>query len=224
MQAAFLLYPGFTALDAIGPFQVLASAPGVDPVFVAKQPGPIASDTPACSLMAQRSLVETQRPEIVVVPGSLSGFQGVMEDTETLDWLRATSAHATYVTSVCTGSLLLAAAGLLDGRAATTHWAARELLVELGATVATERVVDLGQIITSTGVSSGIDMALHLVRRIEGDDVARAVQLGIEYDPQPLFGTGAIERCPPALVATVRTALHDRGARWISTPASNNYQ
>ena len=224
MQAAFLLYPGFTTLDAIGPFQVLASAPGVDPVFVAKQPGPIASDTPACSLMAQRSLAEMQAPEIVVVPGSLTGFQDVIEDTETLDWLRATSAYATYMTSVCTGSLLLAAAGLLDGRAATTHWAAREFLAEQGATVATERVVDLGQIITSAGVSSGIDMALHLVRRIDGDDVARAVQLGIEYDPQPPFDTGAIERCPPALVATVRTALQNRGARWVPTPASHSFQ
>lgn len=222
MQAAVLLYPGFTALDAIGPFQVLASAPGVEPVFVAKQPAAITSDTPACSLMAQRSLAQIQRPEVVVVPGSLSGFQDVMDDAETLDWLRATSVHATYVTSVCTGSLLLAAAGLLDGRAATTHWAARELLAELGAAVATERVVDLGQIITSAGVSSGIDMALHLVRRIDGDDAARAVQLGIEYDPQPPFDTGAMDRRRPALMGKVRTALHDRGAQWISTPASDS--
>src|SRR5579875_2188300 len=122
MQAAFLLYPGFTALDAVGPFQVLASAPQVAPIFVAKQPGAIPSDTPTCSLVAQRSLAETQRPEIVVVPGSLISFQEVMNDTETLDWLRTTSGHATYMTSVCTGSLLLAAAGLLDGRKAATHW------------------------------------------------------------------------------------------------------
>src|ERR1700733_3265671 len=193
MQAAFLLYEGFTPLDAIGPFQVLAAAPGIEPVFVAERPGSVDSDAPPCAVAAQRSFDEVPAPAIVVVPGSLTSFQALLEHEPPLAWLRGAHEHAQFVTSVCTGSLLLAAAGLLEGRPAATHWAARHLLSRFGAIPATERVVRSGKIITAGGVSAGIDMALRLVAEINGSQLARAVQLAIEYAPEPPFDSGSRE-------------------------------
>ncbi|MBA2303299.1 MAG: DJ-1/PfpI family protein [Acidobacteria bacterium] len=215
MQVAFLLYDGFTPLDAIGPFQVLASMPAAEPVFVAERAGPITSDSPRCTIIAQLSLDQVAAPEIVVVPGSLTSFHDLFQHEPLLDWLRRVHEQARLTTSVCTGSLLLAAAGLLDGLPATTHWLARDLLATFGTTVVPERVVDTGRIITAAGVSSGIDMALRVVQRIHGDDVARAVQLGIEYDPDPPFDSGSKENAPPAIVAAVSASLARRGAAWI---------
>lgn len=165
MQIAFLLYKGFTSLDAVGPYQVLAAMPGAEPIFVAEEAGPVHSDS-GCSIVAGQSLAEAIRPQVVVVPGSLTSFTTMMRHQPVLDWLRDVSAHAEYMTSVCTGSLLLASAGLLSGRKATTHWAARGLLAALGVTVVPDHVVDTGEVITAAGVSAGIDMALHLARRI----------------------------------------------------------
>jgi transcriptional regulator GlxA family with amidase domain len=220
MQVAFMLYEGFTALDAIGPFQVLASMPEARPVFVAKRSGPVRSDSAACSIVAELSLEEVSSPDIVVVPGSLVAFQQVVRDDTILDWLRSCHRQAQFTTSVCTGSLLLGAAGMLDGLPATTHWLARELLAGFGATVVPERVVETGNIITAAGVSSGIDMALRLVQRIHGDEVARAVQLGIEYDPQPPFDSGSKEKADPTTIALVAAAMAGRGAEWILDPGA----
>ena len=195
MQAAFLLYEGFTPLDVIGPFQVLAAAVGIEPVFVAELPGSV--------------------PDIVVVPGSLTSFRALSGHEPTLAWIRSTHEHARFVTSVCTGSLLLAAAGLLVGKPASTHWAARDLLLGFGAIPTPERVVKSGKIITAAGVSAGIDMALHLVAETHGSQMARAVQLGIEYAPDPPFNSGSKESAPTDLVAAVTAALARRGANWI---------
>ena len=217
MQIAFLLYEGFTPLDAVGPYQVLAAMPGAAPIFVAEQAGPVRSDS-GCEITARQTLAETVRPDIVVVPGSLASFTRMMRHQPVLSWLQDTAGHAEYVTSVCTGSLLLAAAGLLRRRKATTHWAARGLLAGLGVTVVPDRVVDTGQVITAAGVSAGIDMALHLARRIRGDDTARAIQLAIEYDPAPPFGSGSAEKARPETAVAVLAGLAARGADWVSEP------
>jgi transcriptional regulator GlxA family with amidase domain len=215
MQAAFLLYEGFTPLDVIGPFQVLAATAGLEPVFVAERAGSVDSDSPPCAVAAQLSFDEVPAPDIVVVPGSLTSFQALFEHEPTLAWLRGAHEHARFVTSVCTGSLLLGAAGLLEGRPASTHWAARHLLPRFGAIPATERVVQSGKIITAGGVSAGIDMALRLVAETYGSQVARAVQLGIEYAPEPPFDSGSSEGAAADLVAAVLAGLARRGADWI---------
>ena len=220
MQIAFLLYEGFTPLDAVGPYQVLAALPGAVAVFVAEQAGPVRSDS-GCSIVAELPLAEAVSPDIVVVPGSLTSFTDAARNESIVAWLREVSAGAQYMTSVCTGSLLLAAAGLLAGRTTTTHWAARGLLAELGVAVVPERVVDTGRVITAAGVSAGIDMALQLARRTHGDDIARAIQLGIEYDPAPPFDSGSAEKASPSTTRAVLAGLSSRGAQWLpGQPAS----
>ena len=214
MQIAFLLYEGFTPLDAVGPYQVLAALPGTVAVFVAEQAGPVRSDS-GCSIVAKLPLADISSPDIVVVPGSLTSCTDAARNDSIVGWLREVSAGAQYMTSVCTGALLLAAAGLLTGRTATTHWAARGLLADLGVAVVPERVVDTGRVITAAGVSAGIDMALQLARRTHGDDVARAIQLGIEYDPAPPFDSGSAEKASPATVRAVLAGLSSRGAQWL---------
>ena len=142
---------------------------------------------------------------MIVVPGGW-GTRALMEDERVLGWLRAAHQTSTWTTSVCTGSLLLAAAGILDGLEATTHWMSLEVLSRYGATPVSRRVVEQGKVITAAGVSSGIDMALTLAARIAGEDVAQAIQLGIEYDPQPPFDSGSVEKAPAAIVELVRAA------------------
>jgi putative intracellular protease/amidase len=196
MKIAILLYDGFTALDAIGPYEVLSRLPGAETSFVATQPGAVVTDTRIVSLNVERSLAEMPDPDVVVVPGG-PGEVAARAGGPALEWLRAVHATTSWTTSVCTGSLILAAAGLLDGLPATTHWLAREELRSLGAEPTPERVVFAGEkIVTAAGVSAGIDMALALAARIAGDEVAQAIQLGIEYDPQPPFDAGAPEKVP----------------------------
>jgi putative intracellular protease/amidase len=205
MQIAFLLYPGFTALDAIGPYDVLNRLPGAEVVFVAEQPGPITTEAGSLSLVATHSLEQVSAPDILVVPGGY-GNRGLLEHRPLLDWLAAAHEATTWTTSVCTGALLLAAAGVLDGIPATTHWLQFDTLARLGAQPVAERVVEHGKIVTAAGVSAGIDMALTLAQRIAGDRVAQAIQLGIEYDPAPPFDAGSPEKAPPEVVELVRSA------------------
>ena len=208
MDVAIPLYERFTALDAVGPYEVLSRIPGARVHFVAAQPGPVRTETGMLSLIADRALGDVPHPEIVVVPGGL-GNRELLEDEALLDWLREAHAHTLWTTSVCTGALLLAAAGLLEGVEASTHWAARDVLAGLGARPVTDRVVERGKIITAAGVSAGIDMALLLTARIGGDDLARAIQLGIEYDPQPPFDSGSAENAPPHLRALVEQVARE---------------
>ena len=206
MQVAYLLYDRFTALDIIGPHDVLKSVPGNESIFVAEQAGPVRNESDTLSLVADASIDEVRSPEIVVVPGGF-GTRVLLDHQPLLSWLRQVHETSTWTTSVCTGSLLLAAAGLLKGAPATTHWLARDLLEELGAVPVPARVVEHDKIVTAAGVSSGIDMALGLVQRINGDEVAQAVQLGIEYDPEPPLDAGSPEKAPEPIVELVTAAF-----------------
>ncbi|MFF9867179.1 DJ-1/PfpI family protein [Streptomyces sp. NPDC013953] len=200
MQIAFLLYDGFTALDAVGPFEMISHLPGAETVLVAKEAGPVRNDQGNLALVADRSLAEVTRPDIVLVPGT-GDWEPVVRDEETLAWLRTADATSTWTTSVCTGALILGAAGLLEGRRATTHWLSLDELKAYGAEPAEERVVTDGKYVTAAGVSAGIDMGLHLLGRIAGDRHARTVQLITEYDPQPPYDAGSPAKAPAEIVA-----------------------
>ncbi|PWI14080.1 glutamine amidotransferase [Streptomyces sp. Act143] len=204
MQIAIVLFDRFTALDAVGPYETLGRLPDAETVFVAERTGPVRTDTGHLALTADKSLAEVPNPDIVIVPGG-PGQTPQMENPVLLDWLRAADATSTWTTSVCTGSLLLAAAGLLAGRRATSHWLALDVLKQYGAEPTGERVVLDGKYVTAAGVSSGIDMGLTLLGRIAGDEHAQAVQLLTEYDPQPPYDAGSPEKAPAHLVAEFRT-------------------
>jgi putative intracellular protease/amidase len=203
MNIAILLYDRFTALDAIGPYEVLSRLPGAEAVFVASEAGPVTTDNGMLTLIAEQSIAEAPAPDIVLVPGG-PGEVAARAGGPALEWLRGVHETTTWTTSVCTGSLILAAAGLLDGRRATSHWLALEALRELGAVPVSERVVFDGKIVTGAGVSAGIDMSLTLAERIAGAEVAQAIQLGIEYDPQPPFDAGSPSKAPAEIVDALR--------------------
>ncbi|MGH2865752.1 MAG: DJ-1/PfpI family protein [Solirubrobacteraceae bacterium] len=203
MNIAIVLYDGVTALDAIGPYEVLSRLPGANVLFVAVQKGPVMTDKGMLTLIASSSLEELPAPDVVLVPGG-PGEALQRVGSPVLEWLRVADQSTTWTTSVCTGSLILAAAGLLDGRRATSHWLALEELARLGAQPVEERVVFDGKLVTGAGVSAGIDMALSLAARIAGDTVAQAIQLGIEYDPQPPFRAGSPATAPAEVVELLR--------------------
>jgi putative intracellular protease/amidase len=213
MQIAILIFDRLTALDAVGPYEVLSRMPGADVRFVAAEPGPKATENGVLSLVADHSLSAVPNPEIVVVPGGF-GTRALLDDEQLLGWIRAVHETSRWTTSVCTGSLLLGAAGLLEGLRATSHWLQLERLREFGAEPTSERVVEQGKVITAAGVSSGIDMALRLAQKIGGDDLAQAIQLGIEYDPQPPFDAGSPDKAPRHIVEMVRgsAARQESGA------------
>jgi len=200
MQIAFLIYEGLTALDIVGPYEVLSQIPGADVRFVAKRPGSIKVDSGAFSIGTDHQLSDVPRPEVFVVPGGVAGTFAAAKDPEILDWVLEAHAHSRYSTSVCTGSLILGAAGLLKDTNATTHWAAKTLLEQTGATYTEERVVVADKIITAAGVSAGIDMALYLMAELVGPDLAKVAQLSIEYDPDPPFDAGSPAKAGDAIV------------------------
>ncbi|AKJ09403.1 glutamine amidotransferase [Streptomyces incarnatus] len=204
MQIAIVVYDRFTALDAVGPYEILSRLPGAETVFVAERTGPVRTDTGALAVTADQALDEVRGPDLLVVPGG-PGTVDQLKNPALLDWLRAADATSTWTTSVCSGSLLLAAAGLLRDRRATSHWAALDLLKEFGAAPTGDRVVTDGKYVTAAGVSAGIDMALTLTGRIAGDEHAQAVQLLTEYDPQPPYDAGSPHKAPAHLVEELRT-------------------
>lgn len=199
MQVAVVLYRGFTALDMVGPFEVLAFVPGIEMVLVADRPGPVADETGLLGVTATAGFEEVPQPDVVVVPGG-PGQVDQMADGPLHDWLRAVDRTTSWTTSVCTGSLILAAAGLLVGRRATTHWLALDQLAQFGVAPAAERVVIDGHYMTGAGVSAGIDMGLTLVGRLAGDHAAQLRQLSIEYAPQPPYDAGSRRTAPSAVV------------------------
>ena len=205
MDIAIALYDRFTALDAIGPYEVLSRLPGARVSFAAVRSGPVRTDNGMLTVLAERSLQEIPAPDIVLVPGG-PGEVAARAGGEMLGWLRRAHLHSTWTSAVCTGSLVLAAAGLLDGVPATTHWLAMDDLAALGALPTSRRVVFEGKIVTAAGVSAGIDMALALAERIAGERIAQAIQLGIEYDPQPPLDAGSPERAPAEVVAMLRAS------------------
>lgn len=204
MRIVFFLYEGLTTLDIIGPHDVLSRLPEAEAISVGKTRGPFMADTGALGLTATHTIDEVDAADVLVVPGGLEGTFAAAADPETTDWVRAVSEGATWTTSVCTGSLILGAAGVLAGKRATTHWAAIDALAGYGATpVDDERVVFDGDVVTAAGVSSGIDMALTLAARLVDDDFAKALQLAIEYDPQPPFDTGSRQKAGDEIAALV---------------------
>jgi putative intracellular protease/amidase len=207
MQIAFLVYEGMTTLDLIGPYEALHLVPDADVRFVAKQLGELRVDSKAFGIVVDHTLADVQRPDVFVVPGGAAGTLAAAQDGEILSWVREAHEHTSWTTSVCTGSLILGAAGILQGKRATTHWAAVGMLEAHGASYTAERVVEDGKVITAAGVSSGIDMALGLAARLTDDDTARAIQLGIEYDPQPPFDAGSPEKAGPHVTELAKAML-----------------
>lgn len=207
MQLAIVLYPGFTALDFIGPYEVLRNLPDTEVRFVWHEPGPVTADSGALIVGATHSFDETPSPDVILVPGGPSTMEHA-RDEKVLDWVRRADATSTWTTSVCSGSLILAAAGLLKGKRATSHWGTLPMLKAFGVTpVGDERIVDEGKLVTAAGVSAGLDMAMWLAGQIGGEARARAIQLAIEYDPQPPFDSGHMSKASAATKATAAAFL-----------------
>jgi putative intracellular protease/amidase len=203
MNITILVFDGITALDAVGPYEVLRSVPGWDVTFVGKAPGEVRTDVGSLGLVADAGIAEHREADILLVPGG-AGNRPLLDDAEVLDWVREVDQGTKWTTSVCTGSLVLGAAGLLEGRRATGHWCYLDPLTAYGAAPEIGRWVEDGKYLTAAGVSAGIDMALHLVGQEAGPEVAQAIQLGIEYDPQPPFDAGSPTKAPAELVEMLR--------------------
>jgi transcriptional regulator GlxA family with amidase domain len=207
MQIAIMVYPGFTALDFIGPYEILRNLPDAEVRFVWHEPGPIAADSGVLLVGATHSFDETPSPEIVLVPGGMATFEHA-RDEKVLEWVRRAHETSTWTTSVCSGSAILAAAGLLKGKRATSHWSVVPMLKPFGVTpVGNERIVQEGSIVTCAGVSAGLDMALWLTGQIVGESKAKAIQLAIEYDPQPPFDSGHFSKASASTIAMATAAL-----------------
>ena len=206
MQTVVLLYPDMTALDAIGPYELLARLPYSTLTFAAETAGPITTDTGFLTLVAERSIADVPAADLLLIPGG-PGDAAVRENPKVLEEIRRLHAVTRFTTSVCTGSLILGAAGLLDGLRATTHWTQLETLRSYGAEPTPERVVEQDKLVTAAGVSAGIDLALRLTQKLTDDDFAQALQLGIEYDPHPPFDTGSPPKAPPHIVELVRASM-----------------
>ncbi len=204
MQLAILLFERLTALDAIGPYEVLQRLPGMEVTFVGVETGAVRTENGFLGLEVDRTLDEVRSPDVLLVPGGI-GTRALLDDATVLDWIRDVHTRTTFTTSVCTGSLVLAAAGLLDGLTATTHWSVRDELAGLGAVPVPDRVVEHldHRLLLAAGVSSGIDMALRLSELLVDADAARAMQLMVEYDPQPPFDSGALEKATPEILERV---------------------
>jgi len=209
MNIAIPVFDGLTALDAVGPAEVLSRLPDANVRFIAARTGPVRTDTGALTIVAELAFDQLVNPEVVVVPGG-QVTRKLVDDERILGWLQRAHEGSEWTTSVCTGSLLLAAAGILDGLKATTHWLALDLLARYGAHPVSERVVKQGKVITAAGVSAGIDMALALSADIAGEQVAQAIQLSIEYDPQPPFDCGSPANAPKEIVERLRAAARSR--------------
>jgi len=204
MQIAAVLFPKITALDIVGPYEVLQRLPGASVVFVGHELGTVRTENGFLGLSVDKVFEDVDRPDVVIVPGGF-GSRALMDDDRVLDWLRSVHTTSRFTTSVCTGSLVLGAAGLLEGLTATTHWSVLAQLEELGATPTEQRVVEHldERVITAAGVSSGIDMALRLSELLVDDIAAQAMQLMVEYDPQPPFDSGALSKASPEVVQRV---------------------
>lgn len=215
MQIAIVLYPGFTSLDFIGPYEVLRWLPDAQVRFVWREPGPITADSGVLVVGATHSFDETPTPDVILIPGGMTTIEHA-RDEKLLDWVRAAHRTATWTASVCSGSVILGAAGLLTGRRATSHWMALAALKTFGATaVGDERIVHEGDIVTCAGVSAGIDLGLWLAGQIGGEGRAKAIQLSMEYDPQPPFDSGHTSKAS-AQTKAAATALM---AKELAKPA-----
>jgi len=209
MQIAIALYPGFTALDAIGPYAVFTNLPGADVVLCAERRGRLLDDNKLLDLEISHTFDDVVEPDVILVPGGLVTRRIAAEGGPIVDWVKAVHPVTTWTTSVCTGALVLGAAGVLDGLRATTHWIAYDALRSYGAEPTEERVVIEGKVATAAGVSAGIDLALTLVDRMQGPEVSQAIQLGIEYDPQPPHDAGAPSKAPAPIRELVTAVMRE---------------
>jgi putative intracellular protease/amidase len=209
-KIGLVLYPQFTALDIVGPFQTLVDVPGLDVFFIAETAGPVMDHTGRLTLNATYTFSEIEALDVVVVPGGFAD-RVLDENNAVVQFVKRIHPTTQWTTSVCTGSIFLAYAGILNGIAATTHWGSYDRLTALGAIATDQRVVHTGKIITAAGVSSGIDMGLVLVAQLAGEETAKAIQLAIEYDPQPPFDSGSPAKATPELVALVSEIFSQRG-------------
>jgi transcriptional regulator GlxA family with amidase domain len=207
VQIALALYPGLTVLDVVGPYQVLSNLPGTEVVVCAGEQGRLTDDNGLLHFNVEHTFADVPAPDVLLVGGGLGTRTLMHEGSDIVEWIRASHPTTTWTTSVCTGSLLLGAAGVLEGKRASTHWNAVSHLESFGATYVEDRVVVDGKVITAAGVSAGIDMALTLVDRLQGPEVAQAIQLAIEYDPQPPFDAGSVPKAPADVVALVRAVM-----------------
>lgn len=213
MDIAILLYEGITALDAVGAYEVLSRVPNAQVKFVDREKGSKRSDTGFLSLTADYDFTEITTTDILLVPGSSTHTAKVMSDKPTLEWVKTIDQTTKWTTSVCSGALILAAAGLLKGKPASTHWIAREMLEKFGAVSGSERVVEAGKYITAAGVSASIDMGLYLAGKIAGEEIAKMIQLTIEYDPQPPFDSGSLEKASARSIGEARKNLMRQAAK-----------
>jgi transcriptional regulator GlxA family with amidase domain len=202
-QIAILLFEEFDVMDVAGPYEVLRWLPNASVSFVSTARGPIRSEGGGLALVADKLLSDVPHPDVVIVPGG-GGELRARDDAQIVEWLRAAQASDVWVVSVCTGALLLGAAGVLRGKRATTYWMALDELAKFGATPVRERYVFDGRVVTSAGVSAGIDMALALAATLRSPEVAQAIQLGIEYAPKPPFNTGSPATAPAAMVSQLQ--------------------
>lgn len=206
-QIAIVVYPGFTALDFIGPYEVLRNLPDAEVRFVWHEPGPVIADSGVLVIGATHSFDETPSPDVILVPGGMSTFEHA-QDQKILDWVRRAHQTSVWTTSVCSGSLILAAAGVLSGRRATSHWLVVPMLRTFGVTpVGDARIVHEGRIVTAAGVSAGIDLGLWLAGQLGGEAQAKAIQLAIEYDPQPPYDSGHVSKASVGTRAMATAAL-----------------
>ena len=216
MQIAIGLYPEFTALDAIGPYQVFTQIPGIDVVLCAASKGRLSDDNGLLHFDVEHTFDEVTAPDVTLVPGGFVTRRLARDGDPIVDWLARTHETTTFTTSVCTGALLLGAARILDGLDATTHWFAYEELARYGAKPTEQRVVRQGKVWTAAGVSAGIDLGLTLVAELFAPEVAQAVQLGIEYDPQPPFDSGSPSKADPEIMAMVRAVAAQHEAEVLA--------
>ena len=211
MQIAIMVYPGYTALDFIGPYEVLRNMPDAEVRFLWHEPGPIAADSGVLLIGATHSFDETPSPDVILIPGGMTTMEHA-RDEKLLDWVRRAHRTATWTASVCSGSVILASAGLLDGKRATSHWAALPVLKTLGARPVTDERIVIAEatpngLVTSAGVSAGIDLAIWLAGQIAGEGRAKTIQLVIEYDPQPPFDSGHMTKASTTTKAAATALL-----------------
>jgi putative intracellular protease/amidase len=217
MRVAALVFDKITVLDIVGPVELLSWAPDIELVWVGKAKGVVRAEPTGLGLTIDRTLDEVSAADILIVPGG-PGVRLLLKDEPVLEWVRRIHATAQWTTSVCTGSLLLGAAGLLQGKTATTHWNSAAVLESFGAKYVEQRVVPQGRIVTAAGVSSGIDMALWLLGRIAGEEAARAAQLCIEYDPQPPYDSGAPSKAGADVLARARAIVQEKVQKALAGP------
>lgn len=216
MEIVIYIYDGMTMLDAIGPYEVLRNLSDVNIRFVAKKKGEITADSRFVNLNARYEIEEVERADILIIPGSTLGFIREMKDKKVLSWIRKIHETTIKTVTVCTGSIILSATGLLEGKKATSHWKPMALLSKFGAIPTRERIVEDDKFISSAGVSAGIDMALYLATLLRGEPAAKAAQLIIEYDPRPMYDAGNILAAESSVIQLAERQLMKEAKKDLS--------